>query len=82
MTMLQAMRTLLGTFATLTLLMTVAPAVAAERSSDRPPVPVVRVDKQCRTGHNPNCHEVFVSKMVGDFYRPVGIWVKFTPKGR
>jgi len=50
-------------------------------ASGKPPLPVVRVDKQCVSGHNPHCRSVWVSRLVGDVYRPVGVWIKFS-KGR
>ncbi len=71
------MRTTLLTIATaLAVLMPAGPVDA------RTPIPVQRVDKQCRSGHNPNCHRIYVENWVfvatwpGPYPAP-GYWIKF-----
>lgn len=51
----------------------------AQAGPVRPTLPVLRVDTQCQSGHNPNCHPVWITRRVpgSDIYRPVGIWIRF-----
>ncbi len=54
-------------------------SIPAAPASARPTIPTLRVDVQCKTGHNPNCHPVYITRLApgSDVYRPVGIWIKF-----
>jgi len=69
--------TIAGSTALVAVALAATPAAADDRP--RPSLPVIRVDKQCASGHNPHCHPVWVSVLVGaDLYRPVGVWIRFT----
>lgn len=63
----------------LTLTAALAVLIPAGAATARPSIPTLRVDVQCKSGHNPNCHPVYITRMFPgtDYYRPVGIWIKF-----